>query len=126
MDGSLEGVQDATEVERLSVTRLGGEHETALVAEDHDMVREMVVPTLEAHGYRVLAAASGHEALERLARREAAPDPLLADIVMPRMSGLELAATLLAERPDLPVLYMSDYREQHAARQLSMEGDIYR
>jgi len=93
----------------------GRGHETVLVVEDHDMVREMVVQALESQGYVVLTAASGPAALELVERLEGELHLLVADVVMPRMSGLELAAKLLEARPTLPVLYMSGYSEQLAS-----------
>jgi CheY-like chemotaxis protein len=95
----------------------GRGHETVLVVEDHDMVREMVVHALQGQGYAVLAASSGPSALELVRSLESELDLVVADIVMPRMSGLELAAQLLEEHRELPVLYMSGYSEQIASGQ---------
>jgi two-component system cell cycle sensor histidine kinase/response regulator CckA len=84
--------------------------ESILLVEDEDMVRRYVATVLGAAGYRVLAAADGHEAL-RIAEEERV-DLLLTDVVMPKISGPELA-----ERLKLQVLYMSGYTgdliEQH-------------
>jgi PAS domain S-box-containing protein len=84
--------------------------ESILLVEDEDMVRRYVATVLGGAGYRVLAAADGQEAL-RIAGSEQV-DLLLSDVVMPKISGPELA-----ERLSLPVLFMSGYTgdliEQH-------------
>jgi PAS domain S-box-containing protein len=92
---------------------------TVLVVEDHDLLRGIVVRTLEAQGYGVITAASGLEALTLIAARpELRFDLLLSDVVMPDLGGPDLAATLSERRPGLPVLYMSGYSEQSVLREL--------
>jgi len=81
-----------------------------LVVDDNASVRRVVTKALERAGYRVLAASRPSEAL---ALTEDAADPvelLLVDLVMPEMSGTELAARLRARRGALPVLYVSGRR----------------
>ncbi len=92
-----------------------GGAETILVVEDDDMVRELVHGILAPRGYHVLAAAGGPEALALLADRGDPVDLLLTDVVMPRMSGPELAEALRASRPGLRVLFMSGYAGDHVA-----------
>jgi two-component system cell cycle sensor histidine kinase/response regulator CckA len=93
-------------------------HETVLLVEDQDSLREMVGEALRLLGYKVLGAPHGEAAIE-LAREHAGPLHLLVtDIVMPRMGGFDLATRLLAERPGLRVLYMSG----HAADVVSRHG----
>jgi signal transduction histidine kinase/CheY-like chemotaxis protein len=84
-------------------------HETVLVAEDEEAVRQLAVESLERHGYRVLAASSGDEALRLAATHDGAIHLLLSDVVMPGMKGPELAVRLRAQRPGLRVLLMSGY-----------------
>jgi len=79
---------------------------TILVADDDDAVRRLVARLLRDNGYRVLSAANGDEAL---AHAEAAPDLLIADLVMPPSGGLELAEKLRAHVPRLAVLHMSGF-----------------
>ncbi len=80
-----------------------------LLVEDYRRVRELARKVLTRQGYRVLAAASGDEAL-RMADQYAGPiDLLLTDVVMPGLSGPDLAERLLERRPDTRVLYMSGY-----------------
>jgi PAS domain S-box-containing protein len=83
--------------------------ETVLVAEDERSVRELAVRTLEGAGYRVLSAAGGREALELAGHTAEAVHLLVTDVVMPDLSGKDLAAALLRDRPALRVLYVSGY-----------------
>lgn len=83
---------------------------TILAVEDEKALRAILKAALERHGYRVLSAANGPEALEVWAEQGADIDLLLTDLVMPQgMSGWELAQRLRAERADLKVLIMSGY-----------------
>jgi PAS domain S-box-containing protein len=83
--------------------------ETVLVVEDQPEVRKLTLAMLESQGYRLLEAASGSEALSLCERY---PEPihlLITDVVMPGMTGRELAMRLLALRPSLKTLYTSGY-----------------
>jgi CheY-like chemotaxis protein len=84
--------------------------ETVLVVEDDAQVREIVVRVLSGLGYRVLAAPDGDAALQ-LREQHGAVDLLLTDVVMPRISGRELATRLQWVQPGLKVLFMSGYSE---------------
>jgi two-component system, cell cycle sensor histidine kinase and response regulator CckA len=88
--------------------------ETILLVEDNDAVRELARRTLAPRGYTVVEAASAEEALEVIGKGPE-PDLLLTDIVMPGLSGPNLAARLLQERPALRVMYMSGYSGDDAA-----------
>jgi CheY-like chemotaxis protein len=82
-----------------------------LLVEDERAVRGIAHRILERAGYTVLAAEDGPGALE-LVREYAGPiDLLLTDVVMPRLSGKELAERLTAERPELRVVYMTGYTD---------------
>jgi CheY-like chemotaxis protein len=86
-----------------------GHGETVLVVEDEPMLRELLSAILEEQGYVVLTADSGDEAL-RLAGSHAGPIPVvLTDLLMPGMTGRELAARLARSRPETTVLFMSGY-----------------
>jgi two-component system cell cycle sensor histidine kinase/response regulator CckA len=91
-----------------SVETLSGE-ETILVVEDTQAVRRLVVQILEPHGYTVIAASDGLEALELAQRTPHRIDLLLTDVVMPRLSGRELAERLAVQLPSLKVLFTSGY-----------------
>ncbi len=83
--------------------------ETVLVVEDEPGVRGLVHNTLKLHGYTVLEARHGIEALLTGAKHMGPIHLLLTDVVMPQMSGPEVAERLAAARPGLKVLYMSGY-----------------
>jgi two-component system cell cycle sensor histidine kinase/response regulator CckA len=85
--------------------------ETVLLVEDEGPVRAVALRALRAQGYRVLEAADGDDALEVARAHGDAIDLLVADVVMPRMGGIELARRLRAERPKLRVLHVSGYVE---------------
>jgi len=85
--------------------------ETILVVEDEKMVRELVRSVLESHGYKVLEAPNGEAALELCQRQSDTIHLLLSDMVMPGLSGPELAKRLKESRTDMKVLYMSGYTE---------------
>ena len=94
-----------------------GERATVLVVEDEPSVRQLARAVLEREGYRVLAAADGVEALVLLARhRVEALHVLLTDVVMPGMSGPQLAAEVARLHPEASVVYMSGYADD-AVRQ---------
>ncbi|MEK7235510.1 MAG: PAS domain S-box protein [Nitrospirota bacterium] len=84
-------------------------HETILLVEDEPSVRGLVHETLRLHGYTVLEARHGIEALLTGARYGGPIHLLLTDVVMPQMSGPEVAEKLVTVRPGLKVLYMSGY-----------------
>lgn len=85
--------------------------ETILVAEDEVALRTLICETLERFGYRVLLAADGKEAV-RLSEQCNGPIHLLiADVVMPRMSGREVAEHVTVARPKIEVLYVSGYTD---------------
>jgi CheY-like chemotaxis protein len=92
--------------------------ETIMVVEDEDAVRRLTTTALRRGGYDVLEAASGPEALIAHARHPDRIALLVTDVVMPKMSGLELAARLSALQPDLKVLCVSSY----SAEQVEAKG----
>jgi nitrogen-specific signal transduction histidine kinase/CheY-like chemotaxis protein len=83
--------------------------ETILLVEDEPSVRGLVQETLRLHGYSVLEARHGIEALLASARYGGTIHLLLTDVVMPQMSGPEVAEKILTVRPEIKVLYMSGY-----------------
>jgi two-component system cell cycle sensor histidine kinase/response regulator CckA len=87
-------------------------HGTVLLVEDEDAVRALAVRILERLGYDLLVAGSGVEALAIATRHRRPVDLLLTDVVMPGMSGRELAAQLAGCHPETAVLYTSGYTEE--------------
>jgi CheY-like chemotaxis protein len=95
-------------------------NETVLVVEDRAEVRDLVVDALQGTGYQVLEAAEGSAALDVAAQHSGKIHLLLTDVIMPRMSGKELADRLKQLRPEIRVLYMSGY----AADVISSRGSL--
>jgi signal transduction histidine kinase/DNA-binding response OmpR family regulator len=89
---------------------------TILLCEDEKMVRELVTTVLEQCGYEVLAANEPQEAMRLAVEHVGEIDLLLTDVVMPGMSGPQLAERLGALRPDLTVLFMSGYTDDAVLR----------
>jgi two-component system cell cycle sensor histidine kinase/response regulator CckA len=96
-------------VATLAPARLGG-GETVLLVDDSEQVRTLVHEILRREGYRVIAASGPAEAL-LAAEQPGEISLLLTDVVMPKMTGRQLAERLAKRRPDIKVLYMSGYTE---------------
>ncbi len=98
--------------------------ETVLVAEDDDIMRNLIVTILNQQGYKVLPAANGHECLD-LARTHDGPiGLLLTDVIMPEMNGKQLRNALEKTIPDLKVIFMSGYTDDVIAEHGVLEPDI--
>jgi CheY-like chemotaxis protein len=82
-----------------------------MLVEDEEIVRNLVREILEGKGYTVLEARNGAEALELGRTFDGRIHLLVTDVVMPKMSGRELAEELLATHPETKVLYMSGYTD---------------
>jgi two-component system cell cycle sensor histidine kinase/response regulator CckA len=98
--------------------------ETVLVAEDEDGVRELLRKVLTEFGYTVLTARHGRDALMLAGERAGAIDLVVTDIVMPEMSGRELAETLTDRNPELKVLYISGYTDDEVLQRGVRGRDI--
>ena len=94
-----------------------GGSETVLLVEDEESVRQLVRETLEAKGYKVLEADHGAAALQIAAAHQGTIDMLITDVVMPGMSGRELAKQLSTSHPQTKVLYLSGYTEDAIVHQ---------
>lgn len=98
--------------------------ETILLVEDEDMLRGLLAKFLRLYGYTVLEARHGGEALLTCERHPGPIHLMVTDVVMPQMSGRELADRLTPLRPEMQVLYMSGYTEdalvQHGVADLSV------
>lgn len=95
-----------------------------LLAEDEDAVRDLACTLLEQHGYTVLLARDGEEALAVAADYAGTIDLLLTDVVMPRLGGRELAQHLTTARPNVRVLFMSGYTPDTVLRQGIMRDGL--
>jgi CheY-like chemotaxis protein len=98
--------------------------ETILLVEDNPGLRKLATRFLEPAGYRVLGAATGEEALSLLEHHEAPVHLLLSDVVMPGMSGRQLAEQLVQMRPETKVLYMSGYTNDTIVRHGVLDAHV--
>ncbi|HEX8138035.1 MAG TPA: response regulator [Pyrinomonadaceae bacterium] len=118
-----EGV--STEAGMTEAERTARGVETVLMVDDDDALRELIAETLESEGYTVLAARNGQEALELCARRDKPVDLLITDVVMPELSGRELAERLTARCDEIKVLYMSGYTDDAVVRHGVLEEGAF-
>jgi two-component system cell cycle sensor histidine kinase/response regulator CckA len=95
--------------------------ETILLVEDESALRAIACEILEEHGYRVVPAAGGDEAVEIARRYDHVIHLLVTDVVMPGMNGRTVAESLVAARPELKVLYMSGYTDDVIAHRGVLE-----
>ena len=110
----IDGAASAHPTEHAAAAPSVGGGETILLVEDFDVLRTLGAQMLEAAGYSVRVAATGSEALTIFEQHAAEIDLLLTDVVMPQLNGTELAHLLMAERPDLKILFTSGYPAQIA------------
>lgn len=96
------------------------EIETVLLVEDEDMVRKVVRRTLLAHGYRVIEAANGKEALALAVEDPARISLVLTDVMMPLMGGPELARRLWGSFPEMKIIFLSGYAPDTMSRESAM------
>lgn len=93
-----------------------GGSETILLVEDSEPLRKLTRSFLESHGFRVLVAQDGEEAIQVATRHSGKIDLLFTDVVMPGMNGRALAEKLLPRQPGMRVLYTSGYTDSFVAR----------
>ena len=101
-----------------AVPRRGTGGATILLVEDNDMVRTVTQEILQGLGYSVWPAVDADEASNLFREHRDQIDLLITDVVMGRLSGPEIAAAMWAERPDLPVLFVTGYDAGHNLRAL--------
>lgn len=85
---------------------------TVLLVDDNDIVRNVITQMLELKGFNVMTASSGRQALEMASQNHGTIDVLITDVIMPSMSGPELAAQIRSDRPALKILFISGYAEK--------------
>jgi two-component system cell cycle sensor histidine kinase/response regulator CckA len=98
---------------------------TVLLVEDESALRQLVHRFLSRAGYRVLAAANGVEALALFSREAGDVDVVVTDMLMPGMSGVELARELDQRAPGIHILFMSGYAREDAAIPASRPGSAF-
>ncbi|MBI3468415.1 MAG: PAS domain S-box protein [Planctomycetes bacterium] len=98
--------------------------ETILVVEDEDAVRQLACRALQSKGYRVLEAACGREAGKVADEYQGPIDLLVTDVVMPQMSGVQVAQMLSRSHPQIQVLYLSGYLDDAVLRHGIEQGQV--
>lgn len=101
-----------------------GGTETVLVVEDNETILTLITNALARLGYKVLSAGDGPTALDRFGTSADDIEILVTDVMMPRMSGRELAAQLTALRPTMKVLFASGYTQDVTSRHGVLEPDV--
>jgi two-component system cell cycle sensor histidine kinase/response regulator CckA len=98
------------EKEQTTVENLSGS-EIVLIVEDDTSIRKLAQKSLQPHGYRVLVAENGEDALRISKEHEGTIDLMITDVVMPKMGGKETAERLKTLHPQMKVIYMSGYTD---------------
>jgi hypothetical protein len=99
----------ASDASRTQLPELARGSETILVVEDEETVRHLILAVLRRRGYQTLEARQAQEALEFAEKHPGPIHVMLTDVVMPKMSGRELANQLATLRPEAKILFMSGY-----------------
>lgn len=119
---AVDGV--ALQERRIAHERRGTQRdEVVLVAEDDPVVSTAIAKMLQREGFTVLHASTGPDALKICRTHEGRIDVVLADVVMPGMSGRELGIHVQTARPDLAIVYMSGYSEDMIGRHGILQAD---
>jgi PAS domain S-box-containing protein len=104
--------------------KAGGGTETILIAEDEPDLRELTRIFLEGYGYKVLAASSAEQAIQTAEGFSAPIDLLLTDVIMPGMSGRQLAEKILSMRPQTRIVYMTGYTDDMVVQHKVLEPGV--
>jgi DNA-binding response OmpR family regulator len=99
--------------------------ETILMVEDETTLRKLIQQVLEEEGYTMLVASNGREALSICEQHEGKIDLLITDVVMPEISGRELAERITHDCPKMKVLFMSDYTDDAIVRHGVLEEGAF-
>ena len=113
----------AVEKEEISVSVAGG-GETILVVEDQEAVRSFAKAALRQHGYQVIHAGDGDQALSVAKLHSGQIHLLVTDVVMPGLNGKELSERLKELRPNLKVLFISGYTADVIAQRGILDPDV--
>jgi PAS domain S-box-containing protein len=105
-------------------TRVEGGMETILITEDEPDLRDLARIFLEGYGYKVLVAASAEQAIEIADSLNGSIDLLLTDVIMPGMSGRQLAERILSKRPQTKIVYMTGYTDDMVVQHKVLEPGV--
>lgn len=103
---------------------VAGGKETILIVEDEPDLRELARIFLEGYGYKVLDASSAEEAIQAAERFAQPIDLLLTDVIMPGMSGRQLAEVVLGKRPQTKIVYMTGYSDDMVVQHKVLEPGV--
>jgi signal transduction histidine kinase len=122
----LPRVDDVTAHEEIAEMKqpVAAGRETVLLVEDEPMVRALAREVLEQYGYTVISAADGQEGLDICKGFAGRIDLIITDVVMPRLSGRELAESVASVRPDARILYMSGFTDDAIVRHGMLDEDF--
>ncbi len=111
--------------ERADDKTVAGGTETILVTEDEADLRELTRIFLESYGYKVLTASNADQALQAVKDFKGRIDLLLTDVIMPGMSGRQLADKILTTRPELKIVYMTGYTDDMVVQHRVLEPGVH-
>jgi CheY-like chemotaxis protein len=118
--------EEAKDLPDNQITRKSLEgHETILLVEDEEMVRELSARILKDKGYKVLEASRGEKALEVARKFSKEIHLMVTDVVMPGISGKKLAQEIKIERPELQVLFISGYTDDILSNSNNMDKGLF-
>jgi len=98
--------------------------ETVLIVEDEEVVRKTITQLVERAGYRTLVASNGREALDVLSKQLSAIDIVVMDVVMPELGGPQTWERMRALRPDLNVVFISGYADDHYRERIPASAEV--
>lgn len=99
-------------------------NETALIVEDDKAVKEFACRVLNEYGYNTICASNGEQALNLLKETTEKIDLVITDLIMPKMSGKELAEKLISLSPNIKILFASGYTDNHIVHSGVLEEGI--
>ncbi len=121
----LPATEDSTVKRREVVAgNVAGGTETVLLTEDEPDLRELARIFLEGYGYKVLEASSAEQAIEMADIFSGTIDLLLTDVIMPGMSGRQLAESIVSKRPQIRVVYMTGYTDDMVVQHKVLEPGV--
>ncbi|HKV81460.1 MAG TPA: PAS domain S-box protein [Candidatus Sulfotelmatobacter sp.] len=110
--------------DRMTHTQVAGGSETILIAEDEPDLRELTRIFLESYGYKVLEAGSAEQAIRTMEEFGARIHLLLTDVIMPGISGRQLAEKILQKDPKTKILYMTGYTDDMVVQHKVLEPGV--
>ena len=112
------------DIRREATVRLPSGHETILLVEDEETVRQVIRATLEEYGYTVMEAINGTEAVEVFGANQDKIQLLLCDLIMPKKNGREAYEEIRKIRPDIKAIFMSGYTKDIIVKKGFMEEGV--